>query len=108
MSIAKSHILQHEENKKFLASLDYMLNRIETNSINLRVRVIDRDKDDLLIELIRVNSYDETTYKYVRVKDTSTGKLVFLSVPPSFTRCREAIAWTFDISLSKYELIFET
>ena len=94
MNTAKSHILQHEENKKFLATLDYMYNKVKTNSLNLRVRVINRNKDDLLIELIKISPYDETTYKYVRVKDISTGKLVFLSVPPSFTRCREPIVFS--------------
>lgn len=104
--MSSTHILQHEENKKYLK--DQKFETARSVSQGRRVRVVDRYKDDLLIELIIGPRYENTTYKYIRVKDTSTGKLVFLSVPPHMNNCREAIAWTFDLSLSKYELLFET
>ncbi|MHA1255174.1 MAG: hypothetical protein ACTSPS_06185 [Promethearchaeota archaeon] len=48
------------------------------------------------------------TYKYVRVKDSSTDKLVFLSVPNNIRSCKGAIAWTFGFSEREYDLFFET
>ncbi len=106
MSSAKSHILQHEENKKYLRNQNFKT--IRSNLQGRRVRVVNKYKDDLLIELTIGPRHNNSTYKYLRVKDTSTGKLVFLSVPPHMNNCKEAIAWTFDLSLSEYELLFET
>ena len=108
MSVAESYILQHEANKKYLKTLDFRYDDVDTFSSNSTVNVLDREKDDVLIEFIKGTRDNYTIYKYVRVRDTSTGKLVLLSVPPSMTRCREAIAWTFGIPLSEYELLFET
>ena len=106
MSSAKPHILTHEENKKYLKYQNF--NSVRSVSQGRRIRVVNRHKDDLLIELTIGPRDNNNTYKYIRVKDTSTGKLVFLSVPPHMNNCKEAIAWTFDLSLSKYELLFET
>ena len=94
----------HEKNKKYLRNLSSFNNR--------NVRIIDRYRENLLIEYTIRNQNQSSIithkYKYIRVKDTSTEKYVFLSVPNTMSRCKEAIAWTFSMSTKEYELFFET
>ena len=96
------YIALHDGNKKYLESLN--LNYEAKGS----VRIIDRDGVNLLIELTKRKTNSVTTYRYVRVEDSSTGKNYFLSVPNNLQTCREAISWTFDIHPSQYDLLFET
>ena len=65
----------HEKNKKYLESLNLdVIARGQT-------RIIDRDGENLLVEFTKRGTNSITTFRYVRVKDSSTGKNVFLSVP---------------------------
>lgn len=91
----------HEENKKFLENIDILK--------SAHVRIIDRYEENLLIEYhTHPTRFEEQIYTYVRVKDTSTGKLVFLSVPNNVRNCKVAIAWTFGLSCEEYDLFFQT
>ena len=76
------------------------------NSDNRRIRIIHREDTSILFDYYPSNR--RTIYRYIRVKDTSTGDFYFLSVPNDVRNCREALAWTFRIPLSEYKLIKET
>jgi len=100
----------HENNKNYLSRVNF--DKIGRSNI----RIIDRYGENLLVEYI-IKSRRETqneiyhkkdNYNYIRVKDSSTGKYVFLSVPNNIYRCKEALAWTFNLSPEEYDLIFET
>nr|MDO8110691.1 hypothetical protein [Candidatus Sigynarchaeota archaeon] len=39
----------------------------------------------------------------MKVKDSTSGKYYVLRVPPEMRTCREAIAWTFGLSVIEYE-----
>ena len=43
------------------------------------------------------------TYRYIRVKDVSTGKHSYLSIPYELYTCEQAIAWTFGMSPFEYK-----
>jgi hypothetical protein len=91
----------HEKNKKDLETIDIKR--------SIQVRIIDQYEDNLLIEYhTNPNRFEEHTFTYVRVKDTSTGKLVFLSVPNNIRNCKVAIAWTFGLTCEEYDLFFQT
>ncbi|MFX1503452.1 MAG: hypothetical protein ACFFDH_20990 [Promethearchaeota archaeon] len=92
----------HESNKKYLESLNL------ESEIGHSVRIIDRDKDSLLVDLIKRETNTTTSYRYIRVKDSSIGKNYFLSVPNKIRTCREAISWTFGLKPLEYDLLFET
>ncbi len=94
-------IKRHTENKKFLQEADIYLG-------HHRIKIIDRFKDNILLQYRREESFKTTMYRYIRVKDSSTGKYVFLSVPNTIDRCKKAVAWTFGLSPQEYDLIFET
>ncbi|MFW9972562.1 MAG: hypothetical protein ACFFDF_20415 [Candidatus Odinarchaeota archaeon] len=102
MKDSEYYITLHERNKKYLQSLN--LDIITNGS----VRIIDREGENLLIELTKRTTNSLTTFHYVRVKDSSTGKNVFLSVPNNMRSCREAISWTFGLNPLEYDLLFET
>ncbi|MFX0023557.1 MAG: hypothetical protein ACFE9S_14620 [Candidatus Hermodarchaeota archaeon] len=102
MTDAEYYIMLHEKNKKYLESLN--LDIIASGP----TRIIDRDGENLLVELTKRGTSSITTYLYVRVKDSSTGKKVFLSVPSNMRSCRQAISWTFGLKPSEYDLLFET
>ncbi len=102
MTDAEYYTDLHEKNKKYLESLDLdVVARGPT-------RIIDRDGENLLIEFTKRSANRITTFRYVRVKDSSTGKKVFLSVPNKMSSCRQAISWTFGLKPSDYDLLFET
>jgi lipopolysaccharide export LptBFGC system permease protein LptF len=96
----------HDQNKKYFKGVNFK--RI----IDKRIRIIDSFKENILIEYNTLSSTAEERierkYNYVRVKDSSTGKFVFLSVPNHLKECKEAIAWTFGLSLPQYNLFFQT
>ncbi len=103
----------HEDNKNYLSRVNFD-KLSSSNSSN--IRIVDRYGENLLLEYI-IESRRKTqakifhkkdNYKYIRVKDSSTGKYVFLSVPNTINRCKIALAWTFDLSPEEYDLIFET
>lgn len=71
-----------------------------------RVRIIHKEHDSILLDYQSLNG--RNIYRYVRVKDTSTGNFYFLSVPNEVRNCKEALAWGFRIPLSEYNLIKET
>ncbi len=102
MTDADYYINLHEKNKNYLERLP--LDGVARGP----TRIIDRDGENLLVELTKRGSNTITTYRYVRVKDSSTGKNVFLSVPNRMSSCRQAISWTFGLKTSDYDLLFET
>jgi hypothetical protein len=102
MTDAEYYISIHEKNKKYLESLN--LDVVASGP----TRIIDRDGENLLIELTQRGTSSITTYRYVRVKDSSTEKNVFLSVPNRMNSCRQAISWTFGLKPLEYDLLFET
>jgi hypothetical protein len=71
-----------------------------------RVRIIQRENDSMLLDYQSLNG--RNIYRYIRVKDTSTGNYYFLSVPNELKNCREALAWGFRIPPSEYNLVKET
>lgn len=73
---------------------------------NGRVRIIHRENNSTLFDYHPSNR--RKIYRYIRVKDTSTGNFYFLSVPNEVRNCKEALAWTFRIPTSEYNLIKET
>jgi len=89
----------HEKNKEYLRSVG-----INNNN----VRIIDRFRENILLEYLKSEGRTRCTYRYVRVRDSSTDKLVFLSVPNNIRSCKGAIAWTFGFSEREYDLFFET
>ena len=100
------YIRIHEENKKYLGRIDF--HKPSNNS----VQVIDSYRENILIQYRTSSSTEEERidrkYSYIRVKDSSTNKYVFLSVPNQIRNCKEAIAWTFGLSLPEYDLFFQT
>ncbi|MFX0002857.1 MAG: hypothetical protein ACFE9C_14305 [Candidatus Hodarchaeota archaeon] len=102
MNDPEYYIRLHDNNKRYLESLN--LDYAPSGS----VRIIDRDKENLLVELTKRSTNSITTYRYVRVKDSSTGKNYFLSVPNKMSSCREAISWSFGLKPFEYDLLFET
>lgn len=84
----------------------YMVKRIGYENIKDAVdaTVIHTDGDSELLELI-INGQKE---KYVKVKDSSTDREYLLYVPDHITRCKEGIAWTFDLTEEQYNPIIET
>jgi hypothetical protein len=102
MTDADYYISLHEKNKNYLESLNLDF------GARGPTRIIDRDGENLLVELTKRGSNTITSYRYIRVKDSSTEKNVFLSVPNRISSCREAISWTFGLKPSEYDLLFET
>ncbi|MFX0007026.1 MAG: hypothetical protein ACFFA7_04195 [Promethearchaeota archaeon] len=102
MTDADYYISLHEKNKNYLESLNLDFGARGST------RIIDRDGENLLVELTKRGSNTITSYRYIRVKDSSTGKNIFLSVPNRISSCREAVSWTFGLKPSEYDLLFET
>jgi hypothetical protein len=102
MTDAEYYIDLHEKNKKHLESLNLDV------VVRGPTRIIDRDGENLLIEFTKRSTNAITSFRYVRVKDSSTGKNIFLSVPNRMRSCREAVSWTFGLKSSEYDLLFET
>ncbi|MHA1385408.1 MAG: DUF6745 domain-containing protein [Candidatus Helarchaeota archaeon] len=46
--------------------------------------------------------------KIIKVKDSTTGEFYILRVPPAVHTCKEAIAWTFGMTVEEYKPIKET
>ena len=44
----------------------------------------------------------------VKVKDSTTGEIYLLRVPPTMKTCKEAVAWTFGMTAEEYVLEKET
>ena len=102
MTDAEFYVKLHEKNKKYLESLN--LDVVASGP----TRIVDRDGENLLVQLTKRGTSSITTYLYIRVKDSSTGKNVFLSVPSNMRSCRQAISWTFGLKTTEYDLSFET
>ncbi|MFX0074730.1 MAG: hypothetical protein ACFE96_04775 [Candidatus Hermodarchaeota archaeon] len=102
----QDYVRVHEENKKHLRELNLPAPNF------MGVRIIDTFGENLLIEYKTTFSTEletiERKFYYIRVKDSSTDKHVFLSVPNRIKNCKEAIAWTFGLSLREYDLFFQT
>ena len=96
----------HEENKKNLRRANFQ------RPTDKKIRIIDKFDENLLIEYNISSSTEEERidrkFNYIRVKDSSTDKYIFLSVPNQIRNCKEAIAWTFGLSLPQYNLFFQT
>ena len=99
----EAYIQLHEKNKRYLKNLGPNLLKIGNG-----IRLIDKYKENLLIEYAITDERSRTTYRYIRVQDSSTGEHVFLSVPNTINECKDAIAWTFNLKPKEFELLFET
>jgi len=72
----------------------------------MKGKVLDRDGDQ---ELIMVPwRKDEEPITMVKVKDSTTGEIYLLRVPPDMKSCKEAVAWTFGMTAEEYMLEKET
>jgi len=104
----QQYIHIHEQNKKYLRSVNFKM----PTPTDRRIRILDNFRENLLIEYKTFSTTAEERierkFNYVRVKDSSTDKFVFLSVPNNLRGCKEAIAWTFGLSLPQYNLFFQT
>lgn len=106
----------HEDNKAFLRTVDFdnikLSNPRTFGTRNVRrnssIRIISRYGENVLLEYMTIKGNTRYFYRYVRVKDSSTGKFVFLSVPNNINNCKNAIAWTFGLTVKEYDLFFET
>jgi hypothetical protein len=102
----QEYIRVHEENKRHLREINFR------NPVYSGVQIIDSFGENLLIEYKNSSSNEveriDRKFYYIRVKDSSTGKYVFLSVPNRIKNCKEAIAWTFGLSIREYNLFFQT
>jgi len=110
-NINEQHYVRiHEQNKKYLRRVNFQ--RLTDRYTDPIIRIIDRFRENLLIEYKTSSSTAEERidrkFNYIRVKDSSTDKFVFLSVPNQIKNCKEAIAWTFGLSLPQYNLFFQT
>lgn len=102
MSSIDSRLMQiHEKNKNSLKQI--FQNGTEVSN-NQRVNVIHVDQDLILLDY----TTNRTTYRYLRVRDSSTQKFHFLSIPNNIGNCKIALAWTFGMETSEYDLGFET
>jgi len=104
----QQYVQIHDQNKKYLGSVNFK----NPTPTDRRIRILDNFRENILIEY---NTFSTTAeerierkFNYVRVKDSSTSKYVFLSVPNNLRGCKEAIAWTFGLSLPQYNLFFQT
>ena len=79
-------------------------NILRYNRIHQKIRIIHKEGENFLFDYLTW----QYTYRYIRVKDTSTGKFYFLSVPTEMQTCKEAVAWTFWLTPSEYHPIKET
>ena len=95
-------IKTHQQIKEYLER--EFENILRYNRIHQKIRIIHKEGDYILFDYLTW----QYTYRYIRVKDTSTGKFYFLSVPIEIRTCKEAIAWTFGLKPSEYCLIKET
>lgn len=102
MSSTNSRIVQiHEKNKSFLEQINFDEKGFSNNR---SVNIIHVDHDLILVDY----TSNRTTYRYLRVRDSSTRKFHFLSIPNNINKCKMAIAWTFGMDPAEYDLSFET
>jgi hypothetical protein len=80
----------------------YLMKRIGYDKIknHTSVEIIHTDGDS---ELLKINED-----KYVKVKDSSTEREYLLYVPNHIERCKQGIAWTFDLKEKEYNPVMET
>lgn len=80
----------------------FLMKRIGYDKIrnHASVKVIHTDGTS---ELLEINGD-----KYVKVKDSSTDREYLLYVRENIKRCKEGIAWTFNLSEDEYKPIMET
>jgi len=86
----KEVVLQNFKNKRFRT--------------HHQMKFIEQDGSDIFFSIV---DEKRKIHHFVRVRDTSTGAYHLLRVPEHMNSCREAIAWTFGMSESEYELIKE-
>lgn len=106
-ALSEQHYVRiHEKNKRYLGGVNFK------KLTNKGIRIIDNFGENLLIEYNTSSSTEveriDRKFNYLRVMDSSTDKFVFLSVPNQIRNCKEAIAWTFGLSLPEYNLFFQT
>lgn len=65
-------------------------------------RCIDQGRRADLIE-VKLRDDPEKVARFVRVKDTSTERVYYLRVPPTFDKADEALAWTFGLEEQDYQ-----
>lgn len=102
MSKRRTLIQIHEGLKKYFDKSFFWL--YNTNSE--RIEIIHEEEDSILFDY--TSSSGRSTYRYLRVKDISTGKFSFLSVPYELNTCGQAVAWTFGMTPSEYKLTKES
>lgn len=81
----RRHLINEYGDKKFFAEVG--------------AKVIHRDGSS---RLMRVETELMPAMVMVEVKDSSTGERYLLRVPPTIRKCKEAIAWTFNMDDSDY------
>lgn len=59
-------------------------------------------------QLLRIDITNGQPIVAVKVKDSTTGRIYILSVPPTMETCKEAIAWTFGMTRKQYSPKKET
>lgn len=84
----------------------YMIKRVGYEEIKdaVNAKVIHKDGDSELLEMTVAGQKE----RYVKVKDSSTDREYLLYVPNNIERCRQGIAWTFDLSEDEYSPLIET
>jgi len=92
----------HEGLKKYFEKNFLFL--YHTNSE--RIEIIDEEGDSILFDY--TSSSGRSTFRYLHVKDISTGKSSFLSIPYELNTCKQAVAWTFGMTPSEYILTKES
>ncbi|HEY7414396.1 MAG TPA: hypothetical protein VH593_04330 [Ktedonobacteraceae bacterium] len=80
-----------------------ILNRFPNNAL-AHACSIARRADLIEVEL---DNDPERIARFVRVRDTSTERVYYLRVPPTFDQADEALAWTFGLERQDYQPIQE-
>lgn len=84
----------------------YLIKRIGYENIkgSTNAEVLHRDGTSELLEF-NIQGQKE---RYVKVKDSSTDREYLLYVPAHIARCKQGIAWTFNLREEEYNPIIET
>lgn len=83
----------------------YLIKKVSFDKIkeSIKCELIHKDNDYELWDF-----YLEEKERYVKVKDSSTDREYLLYVPDRCENCKQAIAWTFNLSEKEYNPIMET
>ncbi len=120
-----SEILQRLKDYQLFFKLDKLTAREVLNCKNAEIRsmllrsfgterllrelggAVEHQEGDSQLIIVQLGKEMEPL-KIIKVRDSTIGQFYILRVPPSVHTCKEAIAWTFEMTEEEYDLIKET